>query len=39
MHTNYVIGKPEDLGVNGKAVLEWMLGKKSGNVWDSPDTG
>jgi hypothetical protein len=23
----------EDLGVDGKTILEWILGKEGGNVW------
>jgi hypothetical protein len=23
----------EDLGVDGKIILEWILGKKGGEVW------
>jgi hypothetical protein len=26
-------GHSEDLGVDGKRILEWMLGKRSEKVW------
>jgi hypothetical protein len=38
MSYKYLVGKPEgrnhseDLGVDGKIILEWMLGKQSGMV-------
>jgi hypothetical protein len=35
----YPLGKPEgknlseDLGIDGRILLEWILGKQSGKVW------
>jgi hypothetical protein len=35
---NILIGKPkrdhsEDIGIDGKIILEWILGKEGGKVW------
>jgi hypothetical protein len=27
------IDHPEDLGVDGKIILEWVLGEEGGKVW------
>jgi hypothetical protein len=30
---NILVGKPEDLGVDGKIISEWILGKWDRRVW------
>jgi hypothetical protein len=39
MHTAFWLGNQkgrdhlEDLGIDGKIILEWILGKEGGKVW------